>query len=73
MAARLAERLARVPVSTTAIAKALDDAAIDFSRTCNDDLEAACDGGLAISEGQRLRESYDRLVEAEPPRARSHP
>lgn len=60
-------RLARVPVSTTAIAKALDDAAIDFSRMYNDGLEAACDGGLAIPEGQRLRESYDRLVGAEPP------
>ena len=51
----------------------LDEPAIDFSRTCNDGLEAACDGGLAISEGQRLRESYERLVGAEPPRARSHP
>ncbi len=47
--------------NATAIAKTLDDPAIDLSRTQCVGMEVAYDKVLATTEGQRLRESYDRL------------
>ncbi len=45
-----------------AIAKSLDDAAVTYSRTHNVGMEAAYDRVLETTEGQQLRERYDKLV-----------
>ena len=44
------------------IAKALDDAAVGYARENGVGMEAAYDRVLETTEGQQLRESYERLV-----------